>query len=117
MRISVALADRNSGQEAETFTRGRPLRAMTVSVRISRAQTRQRAARRASGPLRRAEHAPEASAAEQAAVSPELRATRRARAAGGPEDRALYNCQCGHLFQADVSASVGCPSCGGEQAW
>jgi hypothetical protein len=89
---------------------------MTVSVRISRAQTRQRTARRTSGPLRRVEHAPEAAAAE-APVSPELRATRRARAAGGPEDRALYNCECGHLFQADVSASVGCPRCGGEQAW
>jgi hypothetical protein len=41
----------------------------------------------------------------------------RARLAGGPEDRALYKCACGLSFQADVSASVGCPRCGSAQAW
>ncbi|MCW3063801.1 MAG: hypothetical protein JWN32_973 [Solirubrobacterales bacterium] len=41
----------------------------------------------------------------------------RARLAGGPEDRALYKCGCGLAFQADVSASVGCPQCGSAQAW
>ena len=41
----------------------------------------------------------------------------RAQRAGGPEDRALYACRCGHRFTAEVHASVDCPRCGGEQAW
>ncbi len=41
----------------------------------------------------------------------------RARAAGGPEDRALYGCECGSHFTAPVSASVRCPRCGAAQAW
>ena len=41
----------------------------------------------------------------------------RARAAGGPEDHALYTCDCGFMFEADVSAAVGCPHCGTEQSW
>jgi hypothetical protein len=32
-------------------------------------------------------------------------------------DRALYNCQCGYVFEAPVSTSVGCPHCGCTQAW
>lgn len=42
---------------------------------------------------------------------------RRHRAAGGPEDAATYNCQCGFVFRADVTASVACPHCACEQAW
>ena len=41
----------------------------------------------------------------------------RAKRIGGPEDRALYSCQCGYAFKADVSTSVGCPHCGTAQAW
>jgi hypothetical protein len=41
----------------------------------------------------------------------------RARSAGGPEDRALYGCECGSHFTAPVSASVRCPRCGAPQAW
>jgi hypothetical protein len=41
----------------------------------------------------------------------------RARSSGGPEDKALYSCECGCAFQAPVSASVRCPHCGGHQAW
>lgn len=41
----------------------------------------------------------------------------RVRAAGGPEDRALYECECGSHFMAPVSASVRCPRCGAAQAW
>ena len=41
----------------------------------------------------------------------------RARRAGGPQDRALYNCACGFVFTAAVSTSVGCPHCGTGQAW
>ena len=41
----------------------------------------------------------------------------RERDAGGPEDHALYHCHCGYVFQASVSTTVGCPNCGGAQAW
>lgn len=34
-----------------------------------------------------------------------------------PEDQAMYSCECGFVFQAAVSTSVGCPHCGGSQAW
>ena len=36
---------------------------------------------------------------------------------GPPLDQALYNCQCGCVFEATVSTSVGCPHCGTTQAW
>lgn len=42
---------------------------------------------------------------------------READASDGCEDRALYHCHCGYVFQADVTASVGCPHCGSAQAW
>lgn len=41
----------------------------------------------------------------------------RERNSGGPEDLALYHCHCGYVFQASVSTTVGCPHCGGAQAW
>jgi hypothetical protein len=41
----------------------------------------------------------------------------RERASGGPEDVARYECSCGYVFRAEVSASVGCPQCGCAQAW
>ena len=42
---------------------------------------------------------------------------RRMRESGGPDDRALYTCSCGYVFEADVSTSVTCPHCGTGQAW
>lgn len=42
---------------------------------------------------------------------------RRLRDAGGPDDRAVFTCGCGYLFEAPVTASVGCPRCGEQQAW
>ena len=42
---------------------------------------------------------------------------RRARAAGGPVDNALYTCGCGCMFEAHVCADVDCPRCGSEQSW
>ncbi len=42
---------------------------------------------------------------------------RRAREAGLPQDKALYTCRCGFVFQALVSTSVDCPRCGDAQAW
>ena len=40
-----------------------------------------------------------------------------AKAAGGPNDKAVYKCSCGHEFEAAVSTSVQCPHCGTGQAW
>jgi hypothetical protein len=48
---------------------------------------------------------------------PELKAEKRARESGGPEDRAFYTCACGYAFDAEVSTSVTCPHCGTGQAW
>jgi hypothetical protein len=47
----------------------------------------------------------------------ELTDERRWRQAGGPEDRATYACVCGMQFEAPVSTSVACPSCGSGQSW
>jgi hypothetical protein len=44
-------------------------------------------------------------------------AVRRRREAGAPQDRAVYSCQCGFVFKALVSTTVGCPHCGDAQAW
>ncbi|HEY6525682.1 MAG TPA: hypothetical protein VIY10_18000 [Solirubrobacteraceae bacterium] len=41
----------------------------------------------------------------------------RRREAGGMQDEAVYACECGFVFHAPVSTSVGCPHCGGPQAW
>jgi hypothetical protein len=32
-------------------------------------------------------------------------------------DRAMYSCMCGFVFDAPVSTSVHCPHCGDTQAW
>ena len=32
-------------------------------------------------------------------------------------DQAMYTCECGFVFEAPVSTSVGCPHCGSAQAW
>ena len=34
------------------------------------------------------------------------------RESGGPDDRAMYTCSCGYVFEADVTTSVTCPHCG-----
>ncbi len=44
-------------------------------------------------------------------------ALRRVRESGGPLDHASYACQCGYVFQADVSTTVECPHCHVAQAW
>jgi hypothetical protein len=46
-----------------------------------------------------------------------VRGERRTRAAGGPQDSALYRCACGHAFSGRVSTHVECPRCGTDQAW
>jgi hypothetical protein len=45
------------------------------------------------------------------------RGERKTRAAGGPEDSALYRCSCGHQFAGNVSTHVACPRCGTDQDW
>ena len=44
-------------------------------------------------------------------------APRSRRQGGASQDQALYSCSCGYVFNAAVSTSVGCPHCGGTQAW
>jgi hypothetical protein len=56
--------------------------------------------------------------APAAAVTTEITpALRRRREAGGLQDEAVYTCECGLVFHAPVSTTVGCPHCGGTQAW
>jgi hypothetical protein len=43
--------------------------------------------------------------------------SRSRRHGGASQDRALYTCHCGYVFDALVSTSVGCPHCGRTQAW
>jgi rubrerythrin len=82
---------------------------MTVHTRQHRLRT----------PVLRSRLARAAQRSTAAASEPEAPAPQQARerSAGGPEDRALYRCQCGYMFEASVSTSVGCPHCGDAQAW
>ena len=41
----------------------------------------------------------------------------RKRTGGPSEDTAVYSCQCGFVFEEQVSTTVGCPHCGHTQAW
>ena len=41
----------------------------------------------------------------------------RARRGSGPEDRALYTCECGFAWTGEVTASPSCAHCGTPQAW
>ncbi len=79
---------------------------MTVRTRSQRRRTRPLVGRRTP------ERAPGATA-EVAQPSPQA----REREAGGPQDLAAYGCACGCVFEAAVSTTVGCPHCGGTQAW
>jgi hypothetical protein len=83
---------------------------MTVQTRQHRIATRPRIGRR----LKRTARKPaQAAVARVAAEQPEA----RERLSGGPEDRALYHCHCGFVFEDAVTTSVGCPHCGCAQAW
>jgi hypothetical protein len=62
--------------------------------------------------------APVAAARPQSPVTAKLDPdVERARSAGGPIDKASYDCQCGFRFSAAVSTTVCCPHCGSGQAW
>jgi hypothetical protein len=88
-----------------------------VRARLNRKPTEPR---RRSGALRRP-HPPEREEPVPPAPPPvaddDLADERRARESGGPEDRAMYTCTCGYVFEANVSTSVACPHCGAGQAW
>jgi hypothetical protein len=87
---------------------------MTMRVSLRRSARPATALRRVSGRAGRRPHAPAAAPEPPVAPGPD---ELRARASGGPEDKALYTCSCGCTFHAPVSASVSCPRCGGTQAW
>lgn len=89
---------------------------MTVRTRPSRSGSapRPRLPRRR---WRAASAAPDATPAPHAEATAGQTTLTRERAAGGPEDVASYRCDCGCLFEASVSTSVGCPRCGTPQAW
>lgn len=83
---------------------------MTVKTRHTRTTPRPRIGRGLKRPTRKAaETAPARVATEPVEA--------RERFAGGPEDRALYHCHCGFVFEDAVTTSVGCPHCGSAQAW
>ena len=86
---------------------------MRVRSNRSPTETRQR------GGLLRRPHGPKRSEPVEDHSEPvdDLADERRAREAGGPDDRATYTCACGYVFEADVSTSVACPHCGTGQAW
>ncbi|MFL5860812.1 MAG: hypothetical protein ACJ780_08550 [Solirubrobacteraceae bacterium] len=56
--------------------------------------------------------------APEARVNPDQTpGAQRRREVGGMQDLAVYTCECGFVFHAPVSTTVGCPHCGGSQAW
>lgn len=83
---------------------------MTVRTRPHRLRTRPRIGRRAT---RRETSAGLDVVQQLQPPAPQA----RERAAGGPQDLAAYCCSCGYVFEAAVSTTVGCPHCGGTQAW
>jgi rubrerythrin len=107
----------------------RPNLHLITEHRSRRHRAARRAARRAApGRLRNAVESAVAPRAFREATSPgtqELRedlqvpdvALRRVRESGGPLDHASYVCECGYVFEADVSTTVSCPHCSAPQAW
>ncbi len=89
---------------------------MTVQVRLKRART-PRSRERQGRPDYAAGRASAAEARGTAAGLEAPKAAPRRRHGGPSQDRALYSCQCGFVFDALVSTSVGCPHCGDTQAW
>lgn len=70
--------------------------------------------------LRRARPKPAPAPRPAAAARPRHHhgaADARSRRVAGPEDRALYHCECGFHWTGEVTASPGCPHCGTPQAW
>jgi len=76
---------------------------MTVQVRAKRVEKRIRR-NRAPSSAKRQGAAVEMPRQERRDVDPH-------------QDTALYNCQCGFVFEAPVCTTVACPHCGTSQAW
>ena len=87
---------------------------MQMRVRSNRQKSEPRS--RPGGVLRRP-HVSPAPAPAQPEPEADLTDERRMRESGGPDDRAMYTCSCGYVFEADVTTSVTCPHCGTGQAW
>jgi hypothetical protein len=103
----------NPGVREETGDRPRNLHSI-IALKLMTVRTHPQRRRIRSRIGRPAEHRATSSEPE----APETPAPQaRERAAGGPEDRAAYRCSCGCVFEAPVSTTVGCPHCGGTQAW
>ncbi len=51
------------------------------------------------------------------AAGASLDRSRAKRLGGHAQDNAVYNCECGMVFEAAVSTAVSCPHCGNRQAW
>ncbi len=97
---------------------------MNVLVRAKRVETIRRRREGFRGGSPEQASAPEAPARPQkvrppAAVAAADVRRERGTCSGKPltNDAATYHCQCGYVFEAPVSTSVGCPHCGGTQAW
>jgi hypothetical protein len=93
---------------------------MNVQVRSKPAESFRR--RRQTGRGRSPEHPAEqtAHAPGPRSVSGEHHPVRSEGTCSGKpltNDRALYKCQCGFVFEAPVCTSVGCPHCSTTQAW
>jgi len=73
---------------------------------------RRRAEKARTAPRRHSEPRPAADPRPSMSVSQV-----RARRGSGPEDRALYSCECGFAWTGEVTASPSCPHCGQPQAW
>ncbi len=89
---------------------------MNVLVRPKRSETGLRR-RRQSAPAPADERANLPSEATPATLALTETRNPRRRELGPLHDQAEYTCQCGFVFQATVSTSVGCPHCGDIQAW
>ena len=78
---------------------------MSMPVRASTShKLKRRRERRLSAGLAKLSSPPEATGPERRDRDPS-------------QDTAVYNCECGMVFEAPVCTSVGCPHCGGHQAW
>lgn len=86
---------------------------MIVQTRHPRTTPRPRTGRGLKRTARKAAPATPVATPRAAAEQPQA----RERLSGGPEDRALYHCHCGFVFEDAVTTSVGCPHCGSAQAW
>ena len=87
---------------------------MQMRVRSNREKPEPRS--RPGGVLRRPHRSPAPAQAEPETET-DLTDERRMRESGGPDDRAMYTCSCGYVFEADVTTTVTCPHCGCGQAW